>query len=231
MALLQVDAASVGEALGVTLKLERSSPPMRYYIGRFAQGPFTEADFRLNTERGNAFLVLRGAHLQPTLVPGLEFAGFDFHVPGGPHPLQQRVADAPPGRSGLLRAGPLRVGMSQHASGGGDVLSFDWPPLAGDVPPLLADANAAVPGRYSLVLDRFDDGRWLPAPPLALMPHQAVNLELTDLDAFPWLDQPAVQRVRVVLDLLSREQQMPSGASHARLSLTARLVWAAPLKR
>lgn len=224
MALVQVDAASVGQALGVALKLERSSPPMKYYLGRLPQGPFTEADFRLNTERGNAFLVLRGPHLDSRLAPGLDFAGFDFHVPGGPHPLQQRIVPSPPGRNG-----PLRIGLHQHQSGGGDVLSFDWAPLDAALPPVLLRADAALPGRYSLVLARADDGQWLPAPPLALRPHQAVHLSLQGLEAWPWVAQPVVRRVRVVLDLLAREQQLPTGASHLRISLTAQVIWAAPL--
>jgi hypothetical protein len=223
LALLQVDAQSVARALGLALQLARSSPPMQYYIGRFAQGPFVEADLRLNTERGNAFLVLRGPHLPAGLVPGLEFAGFDFHVPGGPHPLHQRIVPAPPGRSR-----PLRVGLHQHQSGGLDVLSFEWAPLDAAMPPSLEHADAA-PGRYTMVLARADDGQWLPAPPLALRPHQAVHLELQGLEAWPGLDQASVKRVRVVLDLLAGEQGMPAGASHARISLTARVVWAAPL--
>jgi hypothetical protein len=223
LALLQVDAPSIAQVLGVTLQLERSSPPMQYYIGHFAQGPFVEADFRLNTQRGNAFLVLRGPHLGTGLLPGLEFAGFDFHVPGGPHPLHQRIVPAPPGRSG-----PLRIGLHQQQTGGADVLSFDWAPLDAALPPPLEHADAP-PGRYALVLAKADDGQWLPAPPLTLRPHQAVHLALQGLEAWPWLAQTAVRRVRVVLDLLAREQHMPPGSGHLRISLTARVVWAAPL--
>lgn len=94
------------------------------------------------------------------------------------------------------------------------------PPLA---PRLESYVGVQVPGRYWLEMV-FRDGEWQPAQPLAMPSHHATRLELTNLAEFARLAGHQPQKVRVTLDIISREVTQVAGRHQWRVTYEARIV-------
>ncbi|MBI2684747.1 MAG: DUF3630 family protein [Acidobacteria bacterium] len=221
--------AAVAKALGIPLELEKTSEPMRYYIGRFAEGPFETADFRWNTERrsGDLFLKARTFRLDDVDFDALgewpAFSGFDLmrpEEPGATYAIDfggklLRYREPKSGRD------PSTLAIEWKRSAYAPAMQACGEPPA-KIPQLTAAHGFRTPGRYWLEMT-FASGAWMPSPPLAVLPHHAARVELANIREFPSLAMHQNDRVRFTVQVLARDVRQAGENGQWRDTLLARI--------
>jgi hypothetical protein len=91
------------------------------------------------------------------------------------------------------------------------------------VPRLASYNDVQVPGRYWVDVT-WQDGEWRPADPLPMPHHHATRLELTNLAAFPALVRHRDARVRVTIDVTSRDVRKVPDRNEWRATYAATIV-------
>ena len=95
-------------------------------------------------------------------------------------------------------------------------------PPAG-VPQLVSYNDVKVPARYWVDV-AWHDGEWRPAGQLPMPHHHATRLELTNLGAFPALARHRDGRVRLTIDITSRDIRKVPSRNEWRATYAARIV-------
>jgi hypothetical protein len=92
-----------------------------------------------------------------------------------------------------------------------------------NVPQLTSYIDVRVPARYWIEVT-WRDGEWQPADHLPMPHHHATRLELTNLAAFPALARHREGRVRLTIDVSSRETHKVPNRNEWRTTYTATIV-------
>ena len=120
------------------------------------------------------------------------------------------------GLCSLLVVGPAR------ASGKPARLATCGGPPAG-VAQLTSYDDVEVPSRYWVEMT-WRDGEWWPADNLPMPYHHATRLELTNIAAFPLLAKHRDGRVRLTIDITSRDIRKVPNRNEWRARYTASIV-------
>lgn len=88
------------------------------------------------------------------------------------------------------------------------------PPSPEGIPRLTSAHELEVPGDYWFEAC-LEHGQWMPVPALAVLPHHAVRIDLTNLDDFPELAAHAGDRMRFEVHVVARELRVVDSRSHA----------------
>jgi hypothetical protein len=91
------------------------------------------------------------------------------------------------------------------------------------VPQLASFIEVQVPARYWVDV-RWQGAQWHPAEPLPMPHHHATRLELTNVATFPGLTKHRDARVRLTIDVRSREIHKVPNRNEWRATYTATIV-------
>lgn len=222
-------AAAVGRALGVALELVRRIEPNETHRARFADGPYSGAELRINVQRGSGTLAFQPRFSSLYEIEASElgawgqFAGFEFRMGQSSQKVVVEVGDrslhlVEPFRPGDAPAVAVHWAARARAA---PLASCEAPPER--IPPWSASASMRPPRRFWVELVHAGD-RWRPEPLPAASPGAVVELVLVNLASVPGMAAHRGDRLRCTFEVVAREQRTVPGSDRIRDTFHARIL-------